>query len=36
MLTTVRLGHYRMRGFSTVQTQADDDAWLAKETALLN
>jgi cytochrome c oxidase subunit 2 len=29
------LGHYRMRGFYTVQTQAEYDAWLAKETALL-
>jgi cytochrome c oxidase subunit II len=29
------LGHYRMRGFYTVQTQAAFDAWLAEETALL-
>ena len=30
------LGHYRMRGFYTVHAQADYDAWLAGETALLN
>jgi cytochrome c oxidase subunit 2 len=30
------LGHYRMRGFYTVQTRADYDAWLAEESALLN
>ena len=30
------LGHYRMRGFYTVHTQADFDAWFAEETALLN
>lgn len=29
------LGHYRMRGFYTIQTQADFDAWLAAEAALL-
>ena len=29
------LGHYRMRGFYTIQTQADYDAWLASEAALL-
>ena len=29
------LGHYRMRGFHTVQTQAAFDAWLAEEAALL-
>jgi cytochrome c oxidase subunit 2 len=29
-------GHYRMRGFYTVHTQADYDAWFAEETALLN
>lgn len=29
------LGHYRMRGFYTVQTQAEFDAWLAEEAALL-
>ena len=27
------LGHYRMRGFYTVQTQAEYDAWLAEEAA---
>ena len=27
------LGHYRMRGFYTVQTQAEYEAWLAKEAA---
>ncbi len=27
------LGHYRMRGFYTIQTQADFDTWLASETA---
>jgi cytochrome c oxidase subunit 2 len=25
------LGHYRMRGFYTIQTQADFDAWLAQQ-----
>ena len=30
------LGHHRMRSFYTVRTQADYDAWLAEETALLN
>jgi cytochrome c oxidase subunit 2 len=30
------LGHYRMRGFYTVHTQAEYDAWFAAETALLN
>ena len=25
------LGHYRMRGFYTIQTQADYDAWLAEQ-----
>ena len=30
------LGHYRMRGFYTIQTQADYEAWLAEETALVN
>jgi cytochrome c oxidase subunit 2 len=29
------LGHYRMRGFYSVQTQADFDAWLAEEVAEL-
>lgn len=29
------LGHYRMRGFYTIQSQADFDAWLASEAALL-
>jgi cytochrome c oxidase subunit II len=29
------LGHYRMRGVYAIQTQADFDAWLARETALL-
>ena len=29
------LGHYRMRGFVTVQTEAEYDAWLADEAALL-
>jgi cytochrome c oxidase subunit 2 len=29
------LGHYRMRGFYTVQTQGEYDAWLAEEAALL-
>jgi len=27
------LGHYRMRGFYTIQTQADFDAWLASQPA---
>jgi cytochrome c oxidase subunit 2 len=27
------LGHYRMRGFYTIQTQAEFDAWLAEESA---
>ena len=29
------LGHYRMRGFYTIQTPAEYDAWLASEAALL-
>ncbi len=29
------LGHYRMRGFVTVQTEAEYEAWLAEEAALL-
>jgi cytochrome c oxidase subunit 2 len=29
------LGHYRMRGFYTIHTQAEYDAWLAEEAALL-
>ena len=29
------LGHYRMRGFVSVMTQADYDAWLAEETSFL-
>jgi cytochrome c oxidase subunit 2 len=29
------LGHYRMRGYYTIESQADYDAWLAEETALL-
>jgi len=29
------LGHYRMRGFMTVMSQADYDAWLAEEASLL-
>ncbi|HEY5619252.1 MAG TPA: hypothetical protein VIK60_15035 [Vicinamibacterales bacterium] len=29
------LGHYRMRGFYTIQTQAEYEAWLASEAALL-
>ena len=29
------LGHYRMRGFYTVETQTEFNAWLAEETALL-
>ena len=28
------LGHYRMRGFLTVETQDDYDAWQAEEAAL--
>ena len=27
------LGHYRMRGFYTIQTQADFDAWLRDQAA---
>lgn len=27
------LGHYRMRGFYTIQTQADFNAWLASQPA---
>ncbi len=27
------LGHYRMRGFYTIQTQADFEAWLAGQPA---
>ncbi len=30
------LGHYRMRGFYTIQTQADFDGWLASEAQLLS
>ena len=30
------LGHYRMRGYYAVQSEADFDAWFAEETALLN
>ena len=26
------LGHYRMRGFYTIQTQADFDKWVQEET----
>ena len=29
------LGHYRMRGFASVMTQADYDAWLAEEASFL-
>lgn len=29
------LGHYRMRGFYTVQMPSDFDAWMAQETAAL-
>ncbi len=29
------LGHYRMRGFYTIQTQADFEAWLADQAAQL-
>jgi cytochrome c oxidase subunit 2 len=29
------LGHYRMRGFVTVQTQTEYEGWLAGEAALL-
>jgi cytochrome c oxidase subunit 2 len=29
------LGHYRMKGFYTIQTDADFRAWLASETAAL-
>ena len=29
------LGHYRMRGFLTIETQEEYDAWLAEEAALL-
>lgn len=29
------LGHYRMRGFSSMQQQADYDAWLAQEIAAI-
>ena len=29
------LGHYRMRGFVSITTQADYDAWLAEEAALI-
>ena len=25
------LGHYRMRGFMTIQSQADFDAWMAEQ-----
>jgi hypothetical protein len=27
------LGHYRMRGYYTIQTQGDFDAWLASQPA---
>jgi cytochrome c oxidase subunit 2 len=30
------LGHYRMRGYYAVQSDADFNAWFAEETALLN
>jgi cytochrome c oxidase subunit 2 len=30
------LGHYRMRGFYTIQTRADFDAWLKEQAAELN
>ena len=30
------LGHYRMRGFYTIQTRADFDAWLKQQAAELN
>ena len=30
------LGHYRMRGFYSIKTQADYDAWLKEEAAALN
>ena len=29
------LGHYRMRGYYAVQSDADFNAWFAEETALL-
>jgi heme/copper-type cytochrome/quinol oxidase subunit 2 len=29
------LAHFRMRGVYTVQPQADYDAWLAREAALI-
>ena len=29
------LGHYRMRGFYTIQSQAEYEAWLASEAALI-
>ena len=29
------LGHYRMRGFYTIQTQTEFDDWLAEEAAML-
>ena len=29
------LGHYRMRGFLTIQSQAEFDAWYAEELALV-
>ena len=29
------LGHYRMRGFYTIEAQTDYDAWLLEETAEL-
>ena len=29
------LGHYRMKGFYAIQTQADFDAWLASEVSAL-
>lgn len=29
------LGHYRMRGFYTIETEAEYEAWLAEEAAFL-
>ena len=29
------LGHYRMRGFVSIMSQADYEAWLAEEAALI-
>lgn len=34
-LATVRLRRYRMRGYYTIQTRDDNEAWLAEEAALL-